>query len=204
MHIAGSSKVKDKDGVWGTVVPESPHLSGNAAQVAVQTESGQQVLVPTDIFIQQPDGSYYLPLRLVELEDTGSEHGGHQDEPMVVPVLVEELDVQKRLVKTGKVRITKVVRERETLVDEPLSHDKVAITRVPIQRVVDGLVPIREENGTTIISVVEEVLVVEKRLMLREEIHIRKQRIETHQPQRITLHSEEVQVERVPQTDEDK
>ena len=203
MHIAGSSKVKDKDGVWGTVVPESPHLPSNAAQVAVQTESGQQVLVPTDILIQQPDGSYYLPLRLAELEHSGSEHDGHQAEPIVMPVLVEELDVQKRLVETGKVRITKVVRERETLVDEPLFHDKVAITRVPIQRVVDGPVPVRKENGTTIISVVEEVLVVEKRLMLREEIHIRKQRIETHQPQRITLRSEEVQVERVPQADED-
>lgn len=203
MHIAGSSKVKDKDGVWGTVVPESPHLPSNAAQVAVQTESGQQVLVPTDILIQQPDGSYYLPLRLAELEHSDSEHDGHQAEPIVMPVLVEELDVQKRLVETGKVRITKVVRERETLVDEPLFHDKVAITRVPIQRVVDGPVPVRKENGTTIISVVEEVLVVEKRLMLREEIHIRKQRIETHQPQRITLRSEEVQVERVPQADED-
>lgn len=203
MHIAGSSKVQDKDGVWGTVVPESPHPPSNAAQVLVQTENGQKVLVPTDILIQQPDGSYYLPLRLAELAHAGSEHGRYQDEPMVVPVLVEELDVQKRLVETGKVRVTKVVRERETVVDEPLFHDKVAITRVPIQRVVDGPVPVREENGTTIISVVEEVLVVEKRLMLREEIHIRKQRIETHQPQRITLHSEEVQVERVPHADEE-
>ena len=77
----------------------------------------------------------------------------------------------------------------------------VTITRVPIQRVVDGPVPVREENGTTIISIVEEVLVVEKRLMLREEIHIRQQRIETHQPQRVTLRSEEVQVERVPRVD---
>ena len=204
MHIAGSSKVKDKDGVWGTVVPELPHLPSNAAQAVVQTESGQQVLVPTDTLIQQPDGSYYLPLRLAELEHAGSEHGGHLDEPMVVPVLVEELDAQKRLVETGKVRITKVVRERETLVDEPLFHDKVAITRVPMQRVVDGPVPVREENGTTIISIVEEVLVVEKRWMLREEIHIHKQRIETHQPQRITLRSEEVQVERVSHADEHK
>ena len=65
--------------------------------------------------------------------------------------------------------------------------------------------PVREENGTTIVSVVEEVLVVEKRWMLREEIHIRQQRIETHQPQHIyTLRSEEVQVEHVPQADEYK
>ena len=204
MYIAGSSKVKDKDGVWGTVVSGSPHLFSNAAQVVVQTESGQQILVPTDMLVQQPDGSYSLPRRLAELEHYGSEHRVHQDEPMVVPVLVEELDVQKRPVETGKVRITKVVHERETIVDEPLWRDNVAVSRVPMQRVVDGPVPVREENGTMIISVVEEVLVVEKRWMLREEIHIRKQRVETHQPQRITLRSEEVQVERVPQAEEHK
>ena len=204
MHISGSSKVKDKDGVWGTVVSGVPHLLNIAGQVVVQIENGQQFLVPTDLLVQQPDGDYYLPLRLAELEHSGSEHGGHQNEPIVVPVLEEELEVQKRLVETGKVRVTKVVHERETLVDEPLFHDKVAITRVPIQRVVDGPMPVREDNGTTIISIVEEVLVVEKRWMLREEVHIHKQRIETHQPQRITLRSEDVQVERVPQADEDK
>jgi uncharacterized protein (TIGR02271 family) len=198
MDRAGSRKVQDKDGVWGTVVPASLHLSSNTVQVVVQTESGQPVLVPKDILVQQPDGSSYLPLRLAELEHTRSEHGGHQDESMVVPVLVEELEIQKRLVETGKVRMTKVVHEREALVDEPLLHDKVAITRVPMQRVVDGPVPVREENGTTIISIVEEVVVVEKRWMLREEIHIRTQRIETHQPQRITLRREDVQVERIP------
>jgi uncharacterized protein (TIGR02271 family) len=201
MSISGSSKVKDKDGVWGTVVPGLPHLPSNAAQVVVQIENGQQFLVPTALLVQQPDGSYELPLRLAELVHSGNEHSVHQDEPLVVPVLVEELEVQKRPVETGKVRITKVVHEREAIVDEPLVHDNVAITRVPIQRVVDGPVPVREEHGTTIISVVEEVLVVEKRWMLREEIHIRKQRLETHQPQRITLRSEEVQVERVPQAD---
>ena len=204
MHIADSSKVRDKDGVWGTVVSGSPHPLGNAAQVVVQTESGQQFLMPTDLLVQQPDGTYSLPLRLAELEHSGSEPGVRQDEPIVVPVVVEELEVQKRPVETGKVRITKVVHEREALVDEPLVRENVAITRVPMQRVVDGPVPVREEHGTTIISVVEEVLVVEKRWMLREEIHIRKQRVETHQPQRVTLRSEEVQVERVPQADDDK
>src|SRR5207302_886922 len=133
-------KVKDKDGVWGTVVSGSPHLFSNAAQVVVQTESGQQILVPTDMLVQQPDRSYYLPLRLAELEHSGSEHSVHQDKSRVVPVLMEELEVQKRPVETGKVRMTKVVHERETIVDEPLWHDNVAVTRVPMQRVVDGLI----------------------------------------------------------------
>ena len=203
MPLTGASKVQDKDGVWGTVVSGAPHLGSNAAQVVVQTESGQQFLVPTDLLVPQPDGSYALPRRLAELEHYGSEPGVHQDEPIVVPVLVEELEVQKRVVETGKVRITKVVHERETLVDEPLLRDNVAISRLPMQRVVEGPIPMREEHGTTIISVVEEVLVVEKRWMLREEIHIRKRRTETHQPQRITLRSEDIQVERIPQAETD-
>ena len=37
----------------------------------------------------------------------------------------------------------------------------------------------REEHGTLIVPVLEEVLVVEKRLMLKEEIHIRTHRVET-------------------------
>ena len=130
------------------------------------------------------------------------EHEAHQPESLVVPVLVEELEVQKRVVETGKVRLTKVVHERETLVDEPLWRENVTITRVPIGRVVEGPVPVREEEGTTILSVVEEVLVVEKRWMLREEIHIRQERRETHQPQQITLRSEEVQIARVPHADD--
>jgi uncharacterized protein (TIGR02271 family) len=204
MQIASASKVQDKDGVWGMVVSGSTNLVSHTAQVVVQTESGQKVLVPTDLLVPQPDGSYALPLRLAELEHAGSEPRVHQDEPCVVPVVVEELEVQKRVVETGKVRLTKVIHERETLVDEPLVRENIAISRVPMQRVVEGPIPVREEHGTTIISVVEEVLVVEKRWILLEEIHIRQQRIETHQPQRITLRSEEVQVERVPQADEYK
>ena len=202
MDLASSKTVTDADGVWGRVVPASPDVGSTAAHIVVQLDDGPQVLVPTHLLIPQPDGSYALPCRLTELEHACSEHDAHQREPLVIPVVVEELEVQKRVVETGKVRLTKVVHERETLVDEPLWRENVTITRVPIGRVVEGPVPVREEEGTTILSVVEEVLVVEKRWMLQEEIHIRTERLETHQPQRITLRSEEVQIERVPHADD--
>ena len=203
MDIAGARQVTDQEGTGGTVVPGSPPRRSHAAQVVVQLDTGQQLMVPSDLFVRQPDGSYALAAPSGRVCARWQRGPGAPRRALVVPVVVEELEVQKRVVETGKVRITKVVHERETTVDEPLWHDTVAITRVPIQRVVEGPVPVREENGTTIISVVEEVLVVAKRWMLREEIHIRQQRIETHQPQRITLRSEDVQVERVPHADED-
>ena len=112
------------------------------------------------------------------------------------------VEIPTRVVETGTVRPTTGVHARETLVDALRWHDSATITCVPMSRVVAGPVPVREDNGTTMMAVAEEVLVVEKRWMLREEMHIRKQRLETHQPQRITLRSEDVQVERVPHADE--
>jgi uncharacterized protein (TIGR02271 family) len=197
MPSMNSVAVRGKDSWCGTVLPPAPPPRSDPTHVRVQLESGEQYLVPAAVMIPQQDGSVYVPLRVDELVPAPRE------EPAeiiyaVVPVLAEELEVQKRRVETGKVRLTKVVHEREVQVDEPLWREEVEVTRVPIQRVVDGPVPVREDNGTTILSVVEEVLVVEKRWMLREEIHIRTQRRETHQPQRVTLRSEDVQVEHVP------
>ena len=100
------------------------------------------------------------------------------------------------MVKRGRVCLTMGVHACALLVDAPRVHDHVAITRVPMPRVVDD--PVRADKGTTMMAVVEAVLVVEKRWRLREEIPVRTQRMETHQPQRITLRSEEVQVKRVP------
>jgi uncharacterized protein (TIGR02271 family) len=116
---------------------------------------------------------------------------------LVVPVIEEEIDVQKQQVETGKVRITKAVHEREVVVDEPLWRDEVEVERVPIERLVEEAIPVRYEGDTMIVSVMEEVLVVEKRWMLKEEIHLRQRRVERHQPQRVTLRREEAHVEHI-------
>jgi uncharacterized protein (TIGR02271 family) len=202
MPSMNSVAVRGKDGWCGTVLPSASPTRSDPTHVRVQLENGEAYLVPAAVVIPQPDGSIYVPLRVAELVPAPREEPA-ETIAAVVPVLAEELEVQKRRVETGTVRMTKVVHERETVVDEPLWRDHVAISRVPMQRVVDGPVPVREENGTTILSVVEEVLVVEKRWMLREEIHIRTRRTETHQPQQITLRSEEVQIERVSHAEED-
>jgi len=200
MPSVRSGIVRGQDGWCGTVIAPAPHTRDDPTHVRVQLESGEQCLVPAAVVLPQQDGSMYVPLRRAELVPAPREHHP-ETQHTVVPVLVEELEVQKRVVETGKVRITTQVHEREALVDEPLWREEVEVTHVPIQRVVDAPLPVREEHGTLIVPILEEVLVVEKRLMLKEEIHIRRHRVEIRQPQQVTLRREEVSVERVPNPD---
>ena len=119
-------------------------------------------------------------------------------EETVIPVVREELDVRKRRVETDRgVRVHKTVKERQAVVDEPLAKDEVRVERVKIDRTVDAPVDVRYEGDTMIIPVLEEVLVVQKRLVLKEEIRVTRRRRETHAPQQVTLRSEEAQVERI-------
>jgi uncharacterized protein (TIGR02271 family) len=115
----------------------------------------------------------------------------------VLPVIEEAIEVHTSPVEKGRVRIRKVVREREEVVDPPLLRDEVVVERVPINRVVEGPVSVRSEEDTLIVPLLEEVLVVEKRLLLKEELRITKRRVETRAPQRVTLRREEAVMERI-------
>ena len=116
----------------------------------------------------------------------------------VIPVVREELEVGKRRVDTDSgVRVHKTVSKRQAVVDPPLSRDEVQVERVQVDRPVEGPVEVRYEGDTMIIPVLEEVLVVQKRLVLKEEIRVTRRRIETRSPQRVTLRSEEAVVERL-------
>jgi uncharacterized protein (TIGR02271 family) len=194
MHQPSSELVWGKDGLRGTLLQPF-----DISQVEIRLDNGQQLLVPTEMLVRQQDGSYYLSLSPLEVEQFGR-RDADSSKTLVVPVIVEELEVQKRIVETGKVRITKIVHERETIVDEPFLRDEVEVERVLIDRVVDAPVPVRYEDDTMIVPIMEEVLVIEKRLVLKEELYIRKRRVETHRPQQVRLRSEEARVERLEAT----
>ncbi len=100
------------------------------------------------------------------------------DEMEVIPLAEEELRLDKRQITTGKVRVRTVTDVVDEIARASLDTETVEVTRVPVDRMVDRAPEIRTENGVTIVPVLEEVLVVEKRLVLKEELHIRR-RIET-------------------------
>jgi uncharacterized protein (TIGR02271 family) len=187
--------VTGANGIRGRIDTTTWPLDGSQPEVLVQLDDGRQVLVPLEALHRQEDGSYALHLDPAELEarqGTGRQVSGR---PLVIPVMVEALEIDKRRVETWRVRISKVVHEREEVIDEPLLSEEVSIERLPIHRFVDEAIPIRYEGDTMIISLLEEVPVVEKRLILKEELRITKRQVEAHQPVRVTLRREEVTVE---------
>jgi len=119
------------------------------------------------------------------------------DDIRVIPILEEVLDVRQRRVETGRVRITKIVHEREEEVNAPRVREEVTIERVTLNRMVDAPISMRQEGDTLIIPLLEEVVVREKRLMVKEELRITKRRIEEHTSQLVMLRREEVVVERL-------
>ena len=195
MNPPTAVRVTDPQGVQGTIDTAAWPLDGRRAEVPVSLEGGRQVWVPVQILTREADGRYAIPIALAELARGAG--AVPREPPLVLPVLAEELDVQTRRVETGRVRLHKTVYTREVLVDEPLVREEVIIERVPVNRVVEGPIPVRYEGDTMILSLLEEVLVVETRLLLKEEVHLTTRRTERHAPERVTLRHEDVTIERV-------
>ncbi|WP_400190176.1 YsnF/AvaK domain-containing protein [Hymenobacter sp. B81] len=115
---------------------------------------------------------------------------------VVVPVIAEQLRVEKELVETGKVRVSKQVHEEHQVVEMPLVHEELSVEHVPINQYVDVAPPaVRYEGDTTIMPVLREVLVVEKRLLLVEEVRITKRQVHTQTAEQVTLRHEQISTE---------
>ena len=115
----------------------------------------------------------------------------------VIPVIQEELTVEKKTIETGSVLISKKVHEEESVLDVLTTSEEVIVEKKEINQYIDVAPPaIRQEGDVTIISVVKEVLVVEKRLMLVEELHVTKLKTTDSTVIRETVRREEVHISR--------
>jgi uncharacterized protein (TIGR02271 family) len=114
----------------------------------------------------------------------------------IIPLVEEQVSVAKHKVPTGRVRIRTVVDQRKAWMREELAREEATVERVPIDREVSEVPEVRQEGDVLIVPVVEEVLVVEKRLVLKEELHIRKTRQIEPVEQPITIRSMQAVVER--------
>ena len=196
MAHSNEATVIGEDGQRGKLEAAVPEHDREGASVPVRLESGQRVMVPADLLTRQDGDTYRAALRFSSLSSTGRPSEGEREEETIT-LVEEQLRVGRREVERGRVRITKRVEHHEGTIDEPVLRERVEVERVPINREIDGPVEVRREGDVTIIPVYEEVLVIEKRLMLKEELHVRKERHEESEPQHVTLRREHVEVERI-------
>jgi uncharacterized protein (TIGR02271 family) len=177
------------DGVKGTIIKEQEQ-----GDILIKFNDDSQMIVPRDILILQEDGSYYLLAD--KSEDTESSENTDSEE-IVITVIAEELDIETENIVRQVVRVHKRVETREETVNTTLNHEEVVVERIPFNSLLDETIPkARKENGVLIIPVIEEVLVVEKRLLLKEEVRISKRRTKETTPQKILLRREVVDIER--------
>jgi uncharacterized protein (TIGR02271 family) len=118
------------------------------------------------------------------------EHG----KSVVLPVVEETVRIGKRVRETGRTAVHVTPRERTERVDVPLAREEVHVARVRVDRFVDAPPPVRQEGDVTIVSVVEEVVVVQKRLRVKEELHITKRRGTRRHRETVTLREEEARI----------
>jgi uncharacterized protein (TIGR02271 family) len=114
-------------------------------------------------------------------------------------VVAEQVRVDRDTVTLGGVRVRKVVDERQVVVDEPVLREEVSVERRSINRFVAADKPpkCRQEGDTTIVPVLEEVLVVQKRLLLKEEVRITKVRRTERGQEVVTKRAERAVIEKL-------
>lgn len=205
-------QVSGQGGLKGTLFGTALYFDEKQYRL-IRTDSGRDYLVPGEAVRRQDDGSYRLTLTPEQAEQYAVERYMERDrqqraEPappagageIVIPVAAEEVHVSKRTVERYRLRVHKRVKEFDTVVDEPLMQDRYEVRRVAVNKPVDGPVESRVVGDTLIVPLLEEVVVTQKRLVLREELHITRRREEGREPRTVKLRKEYVEIERVRPT----
>ncbi|ELR97171.1 YsnF/AvaK domain-containing protein [Gloeocapsa sp. PCC 73106] len=176
--MQGVSVIRD-DQTRGTVVGIEEH-----GYLIIEFEDSSRIIIAQEMLIPQGDDTYSVPFDI------------NLAEQVILPVITEEITIEKEQIPKKVVRVHKRVETREKEVDATTVHEEVIVERIPINRLVEDTHPkVRKERGVLIIPVVEEVVVIEKRLLLVEEVHISKQRTQKTTPHSVMLRREVIEVE---------
>ena len=125
---------------------------------------------------------------------------GQAESTETIPLREERLRVERRVVETGRVRVHLSTTTEDATVREALRQESVEVERVPVGREVATAPAVREEEdgAVLVVPVLEEVLVVERRLVLREELRIRRVSSSRTSAQTVPLRRQTATVECLP------
>jgi uncharacterized protein (TIGR02271 family) len=119
-----------------------------------------------------------------------------EGESRSIPVVEEELKIGRQAVETGSVVLNKSVSEKNLLVESIVAHDRVTVERVQINREVRSAPPaVRYEGNKMIIPILKEEIVVQKKLILVEEYHITKDKVQEQIQEPVVLRKEGITID---------
>ncbi len=116
----------------------------------------------------------------------------------VLALHAEEIAIAKRTIPHATVLVSKVTRIHDQTVRETLTRERIEVERIPVGTYIDVAPPVRQDGDVTVLSVIEEVLVTERRLLLKEEVRIRRIQTTEDHVETVALRVEEALVERIP------
>jgi uncharacterized protein (TIGR02271 family) len=126
------------------------------------------------------------------VENERTERITEHDNELRVQRTEEELAAGTREVEAGELRVRKNVRTERESVEVPTRHEEVSVERVPLSgEASEAQIGEDEVN----VPVTEEVAVVSKRPVVKEEIRIRKDVVEDTEVVEEDVRREEIDVE---------
>lgn len=167
----------------------------------LRMQDGQIVRIPTALLIREGNSASYssgTPTKAIEGEGRPVQDLV-EGEATVIPLVEETLEVMKRIVPTGTVRLQKTVHEYQETLDEPLAVRTFDVERIIVNQPVEHPPAVRHEGDTTVYSLVEEQLILTKQLILKEEVRVTQRDTERRDNQVVTLRREHMTIEREPQ-----
>jgi uncharacterized protein (TIGR02271 family) len=130
------------------------------------------------------------------MDDAAPEAPTNVHKQIIVPIASERLEVSKEQAQTAQVVVQITPHVRHGRLEVPVQRETVDVERVAINREVDATFPVRQEGDVTVVPVFEEVVVVTKKLMLKEELRITRRRQIEKSVQEVAVRQEEARVVR--------
>jgi len=123
-------------------------------------------------------------------------------EETVIPVIEEQLKVDKKVIEKARYTFDKKVTEEEVLLELPLNREHINIEKKEINQYVETAPPaVRYEGDTMIISVVREEAVIVKKIVLVEELHVTRNTSQEMHSSKHTVRKEKVTINRIEKLD---
>ncbi len=199
-QVDPGASVEAADGPLGTVEdvvirPQTGELSHLVARRGSTTE---RVMIPAAAIAEIPSRrTVRLRVGRDELESmaSGTRAEARGENQIRVPILEERLEVGTRPVELGEVRLRKSIELFEQVARQPVMREDVVVERVPMSRELDVPAEPHMDGDWFVVPVMEEMLVVQKRLVLKEEIRIKKRQVTEEYEVREQLRREHLDVE---------